>query len=196
MLIVVRHGRTVANAAGELLGRRDPPLDPEGERQAEAVARRLGRPALVVSSPLRRARQTAARLAPGHRVDERFVELDYGELDGTPVAEVDPAVWTRWRAEPDWRPPGGETLTELGERVRAGLEDLVEVAADDDVVVVTHVSPVKAAVAWALGVGVEISWRCYVAPASITRIAWRAGAPSLVSFDETAHLDALSGPTR
>lgn len=196
MLIVVRHGRTVANAAGELLGRRDPPLDEVGERQAAAVARRLGRPALVVSSPLRRARQTAAHLAPDHRVDERFVELDYGDLDGVPLAAVDPAVWARWRRRPDWRPPGGETLTELGERVRAGLEDLVEAASEDDVVVVTHVSPVKAAVAWALGVGVEISWRCYVAPASITRIAWRGGAPSLVSFDETAHLDEEPDATR
>jgi broad specificity phosphatase PhoE len=56
-------------------------------------------------------------------------------------------------------------------------------------VVVTHVSPIKAAVAWALDVGDEIAWRTWVAPASITRIGVTAGRPLLRSFNELAHLD-------
>jgi len=54
---------------------------------------------------------------------------------------------------------------------------------------VTHVSPIKAAVAWALGVGDDIAWRLYVAPASITRVAVSGARRSLHSFNETAHLD-------
>ena len=75
-----------------------------------------------------------------------------------------------------------------GVRVREGAGDLVEEAADRDVVVVSHVSPIKAAVAWALGVGDEVAWRMWVAPASITRIGCRGATPSLRSFNETAHL--------
>jgi broad specificity phosphatase PhoE len=65
--------------------------------------------------------------------------------------------------------------------------------ADGDVVVVSHVSPIKAAAAWALGVGDEVAWRMYVAQASITRIGvgGPGGLPSLRSFNETAHLDGL-----
>ncbi len=193
MLIVVRHGRTAANAAGELLGRRDPPLDDLGQRQAAALARRLGPVDLVVTSPLVRARQTAAHLDGELVVDDRIVELDYGELDGLPVSSVDPGLWESWRSDPSWRPPGGETLLELAARVGEALGDLAARAVAGDVVLVTHVSPVKAAVSWALGVGIEISWRCYVAPASITRIDPAVPGPRLVSFDETDHLAGVTG---
>ena len=103
-------------------------------------------------------------------VDDRWIELDYGELDGRPLAEVPASTWASWRADVTWSPPGGESLAGLGERVRAACGDLVADARDRDVVVVTHVSPIKAAVAWALGVGDEVAWRMWVGPASITRI--------------------------
>jgi broad specificity phosphatase PhoE len=56
------------------------------------------------------------------------------------------------------------------------------------VVAVSHVTPIKAAVAWALDVGDEVSWRMHLALASITRIELRLGRPCLLSYDETAHL--------
>ena len=87
--MVVRHGRTEANASGRLLGRRlNPPLDDLGERQADAVARAIGPVDRVVTSPLRRARQTAEAITSSAEIDERWVELDYGELDGTPLDSV------------------------------------------------------------------------------------------------------------
>ena len=58
-------------------------------------------------------------------------------------------------------------------------------------VVVTHVSPIKAAVAWAMGVGDEVSWRMFVAPASVTRIAVGDRGPSLHGFNDVAHLDGV-----
>lgn len=187
MLIVVRHGRTAANAQGLLLGRGDPSLDDEGRAQAAALAEVL-RPDRVVSSPLRRARQTAAAFGREVEIDERWIELDYGDMEGTPTAEVPAETWAEWRADVCYHPEGGESLLELSERVGEACEALVSDARTRDVVVVTHVSPVKAAVAWALGVGCEVSWRTFVGPASITRIAFGPWGPSLHTFNESAHL--------
>ena len=195
MLIVLRHGRTASNASGLLLGHADPPLDELGERQAAAAAARIHamvEPARVLSSPLARTRATAEALGLPVEIDERWIELDYGTLDGTPMADVDPEVWQRWVTDPDYAPGGGETLNQLGERVRAACDDLVAEAAERDVVVVTHVSPVKASVAWALGVEDTAAWRMFVAPASISTIGLRGPRRSLHSFNGTAHLDGLT----
>ena len=192
MIIVVRHGRTASNAAGLLLGRLDPPLDDLGVRQAGQVAAVVGPVDVVVSSPLARTRQTASAFTTvdGSQVviDERFIELDYGEWDGSPVSDVDAATWAAWRADADFAPPGGESLRSVGRRVAEGMEDIADRWADRTVVVVTHVSPVKAAMIWALRGDDTMSWRAFVAPASITRIDVAGGSPRLVSFNECAHL--------
>jgi broad specificity phosphatase PhoE len=192
VLIVVRHGRTEANAAGLLLGRRlDPGLDDLGRRQAQAVAAVVSGASRAVSSPLRRARDTADALGLPVEVDERWAEIDYGELDGTPMAEVEPATWARWRADLDFAPPGGESLSDLAARIRPACEDLVEEAMAHDVVVVTHVSPIKATVAWALGVADDVAWRMWCAPASVTRVAMSGRGPSLHGYNDLSHLDGL-----
>ena len=185
MLVLVRHGRTAANAGGLLLGRADPPLDEHGAAQAAALAAAVADARRVVCSPLRRARETAEALGLPVEVDERWIELDYGSLDGRAIAEVPADLWRRWRADVEFVPAGGESLAALGRRVRAACDDLAAEAAEADVVVVSHVSPIKAAVAWALGVGDELSWRLHVAPASVTRIAVRGGSGVLTAFNWT-----------
>jgi broad specificity phosphatase PhoE len=190
VLIVVRHGRTDANAAGLLLGRADPPLDAVGRGQASAVAAALAplrRGTRIVSSPLRRARETAALIAREGpvEIDERWVELDYGTYEGRPLADVPEDTWVRWRSDVSFAPEGGESIQSLGARVVSACAELLPDAEESDVIVVTHVSPVKAALAWALGVGDEIAWRSFVAPGSITRIGSRQGTPVLRSFNET-----------
>jgi broad specificity phosphatase PhoE len=192
VLIVVRHGRTEANATGRLQGRRlDPPLDELGRRQAVAVAAALPDTARVIASPLRRAQETAAAFGVPVETDQRWVELDYGELDGTPLADVPAELWADWQSDLDFTLPGGESLRSLGKRVRDGAEALVDDAAARHVVVVTHVSPLKAALAWALGVGDEVAWRTFCAPASITRIATAGPRLSLHGFNQTTHLADL-----
>ncbi|MDH3295468.1 MAG: histidine phosphatase family protein [Acidimicrobiia bacterium] len=191
---VVRHGQTEANASGLLLGRANPQLDDVGRRQARAIGGALPAGALVVSSPLDRCRQTTEHLAEIAQprevhLDDRLLELDYGDLDLTPVSDVPSETWRAWQADPDFRPPNGETLTELAARVHDCLEDFWPEAAAGEVVVVTHVSPIKAAVAWALGVPIDISWRCHVGQASITKIASGSKGPSLHWFNSTVHLD-------
>jgi len=191
MLILLRHGRTEANAGGLLQGRIDPALDDLGMRQAAAAAAAIGTVDRVIASPLLRAQQTAEAFGAPVETDERFIELDYGEWEAKPVREVPAATWAAWRADLDFRPPGGETLNELGDRVRRGLEDLAAAAVHQDIVVVSHVSPMKAAVAWSLGAGDDMTWRLYLAQAAICRIATTLDSARLIEFNVTAHLDGL-----
>ena len=189
MLILVRHGRTPANAAGLLQGRLDQDLDDHGREQALAVAAYVRRSCdvdAVVSSPLRRAQQTAAAFELPIETDDRWLELSYGEYEGTPHAEVPSEVWQRWRDDSHFTPPGGESLAALDERVRGACVDLVDRAARENVVVVSHVSPMKSAVAWALGVGIDISFNCHLDHAAVCRIAIRGDRPILQTFNETA----------
>jgi len=196
MLILVRHGETAANASHLLQGRADVALNDLGRRQARALQGVGGGASLVICSPLLRARQTAAAMfgRSGDRsgdevvVDERWVEIDYGDLDRRPVAEAWAPLWARWREDPEYAPPGGESLAAVGRRVRAACEELAGAASTGDVVVVTHVSPIKAAVMWALGVGDQAAWRMFCDVASVTRLAVTERGPVLRSFNEVHHL--------
>ena len=144
MLHVVRHGRTEVNASGKLLGRSDPGLDQTGRKQAEDLANRLGGVDLVISSPLKRTMETASYISDTVKTDPRWLELDYGELEGRSIESIDVEIWENWRSDVNWAPEGGESLSALGVRVAEACEDIVEISKDREVVVVTHVSPIKA----------------------------------------------------
>lgn len=184
MLIIVRHGRTPANAEGRLLGHLDPDLDSEGIMQAKAVAEWVGPVDRVISSPLIRSRRTAEAFGAEVEVDGRWIELDYGELDGMRVADVPAPVWERLRSDPDWTPEGGESLRELQRRVFAACDELLATAAELDVVVVTHVSPIKAALSWVLGGAPGVAYRTRVGQPSISRVALGPAGPVLHAFNE------------
>ncbi len=98
-------------------------------------------------------------------------------------------VWQTWRSDPHFVPGGGESLAQLGLRVRAACEELADEARHRDVVVVTHVSPIKAALAWALGAGDDASWHMFVQVASIARVGIDRWGPSLRSFNEVPQID-------
>jgi broad specificity phosphatase PhoE len=192
VLILVRHGQTAANRSGLLLGRSDVPLTDLGRAQAAGVSaavRAGANVAAVIASPLRRARETAACFELPVQIDERWIEIDYGGLEGRPFAEVPESLWGRWRRDVEFVPDGGESLAACGRRVREACAELAARVAVEDVVVVSHVSPIKAAVCWALAIDERATWRMQLGLASITRIgAGRDGAPHLLSFNETAHL--------
>ena len=188
MILLVRHGRTALNAQGRLQGRLDEPLDVEGERQATAIGRALGRVDAVITSPLARARSTAAHIDGPVEVDERWIELDYGTLDGMATKDLDPEVWRGWRTDVDFVPAGGESIAALYVRVRTALEDRVTDAATRTIAVVTHVSPIKAAVAWALAAPPGLAWHTHLDQASITRISIGANGPVLHGFNDVCHL--------
>ncbi|MEY2767008.1 MAG: hypothetical protein RI912_671 [Actinomycetota bacterium] len=196
MLILVRHGRTNVNAGARLQGRMDAELDELGVRQARAAGEHLRvrfPDARIVTSPLVRAVDTAMSIGASAINDERFIELDYGEWDGLELSKVPGDQWQEWRRNPHFRPPGGETLVELDERVRPALEELSEEARTSDIVIVSHVSPIKSAVTWALGTGPGSTWRMSLDRASICTISIGPNGPALVSFNETGHLGRLRG---
>jgi broad specificity phosphatase PhoE len=196
MIAFVRHGQTAANRAGLFQGRVNTPLTALGRDQAGKVARLLAAsdaPVRVFSSPLDRARTTAEAIASatgvGVEVDDRLVEVDYGEWDELALGDVPVDAWRHWRDTPSFAPPGGESLEAVTERVVDFCTAREHEWRNDLIVAVSHVSPIKAAVCWALGVGTPVSWRMQLGLASITRIAaGRDGGPALFSFNETAHL--------
>jgi broad specificity phosphatase PhoE len=191
VLTLVRHGESSANAEGLLLGRTDAPLTEKGWRQAVAVGALVGGATRLISSPLTRARDTASALGLplDVEIDPRWIEVDYGEHEGRPLGDVPAEIWQHWRADPKFRPEGGESLAEVGERVAAACEELFAVDGagarrdDGDVVVVSHVSPIKAAVAWAIGADAGLAWRLQLSTGSVTRIGWGAAGAVLYLYN-------------
>lgn len=199
-IVLVRHGRTALNARGHLQGRIDEPLDDLGRRQAQALAEHLGAQLgegdRVIASPLVRARDTATAIAEvaglAVVVDERWIELSYGVFEGHPQSSVPAETWRAWRTDPHFAPPDGESLSAVATRVEAACHELATAAAGRTVVVVSHVSPIKAAVAWALGTDSASSWRMHLDTATVTRLTITPNGVSLRSFNESHHLTTLS----
>ena len=194
LLTLVRHGQTAANAQNLLQGHVNHPLDDIGRAQVSllgAAVQKIAPVSGVISSPLLRAQQTAQAIAEGltqsidTETDPRWIELNYGDFDGQPVSSVSPEQWATWRTDEHFRPPRGETLAELSVRVHDAIEALLADSVSSHIVVVSHVSPIKAAVAWALGVGVEVSWRTALDRASMTTVRLDAKHPALKTFNVT-----------
>lgn len=137
-IYLVRHGETELNASGLLRGRLDPPLNPTGRQEAEAVARVLQRvqPALIVSSPLQRAVETASVIAAGCGVavetDPRLIDRDYGRFAGRALEEVERQFGSLEEA------PGVEPSSEVLARAGAALDDTAERLGEGSGIVVAH----------------------------------------------------------
>jgi probable phosphoglycerate mutase len=137
-VLLVRHGRTALNAAGRLRGRLDPPLDSAGREQVLLLATALepSRATRVLSSPLRRAQETAQsianRLGIVPDVDPRLVDRDYGEWAGLPASYV----VMRWGSLD--AAPGVEPERHVVDRARAVLEEPSLHRASGPVIVVAH----------------------------------------------------------
>lgn len=145
----------------------------------------------MITSPLCRARQTAEALGLPVHIDDRWIELDYGDFDGMLLADVPDDVWSRWRENSAFRPPNGETLDELDGRVRSALSEIFESARTENIAIVSHVSPIKAAIAWSIGATVGVAWNCLLDHASISTIAIRDQGPAMITFNNTSHLSEI-----
>ncbi len=188
MIAFVRHGQTASNSSGLLQGRVDTSLTELGIAQAQAVADRFAGEPLrrVLSSPLRRASDTAALIAAPHNLavelDDRLVELDYGDWDGRSMRDVTAQQWADFRADPAFVVPGGESLVAVTARI---VDFCGDVLGDDLVVAVSHVSPIKTAVCLALGVDERASWRMQLGLATVSRVGARPdGTLYLESYNE------------
>jgi probable phosphoglycerate mutase len=198
-LLLLRHGETALSAEKRFSGRGDAVLTERGLAQARAAAARLssyGDIAAVVSSPLRRAMQTASVVAESLgldvAVDEGLVETDFGAWEGRTFAEVRanwPGEIQAWLDDQSVAPPGGESFTSTFARVVAARERLLASYPGVRVVVVSHVTPIKAVVREALGAPAQALYRMHLDPASLTTVDWYADGPAvLTGLNDVSHL--------
>jgi broad specificity phosphatase PhoE len=152
-IVLIRHGRTAWNQEGRMQGRADPPLSPAG--RAEVLGWQLPdawRDARWLSSPLRRAAETAALLTDRPvALEHRLIEMDWGAWEGRTLAglraEIPEAMAANEARGLDFRPPGGESPREVRARLESPLTDLT----DELVVCVTHKGVIRAALSLATG---------------------------------------------
>jgi probable phosphomutase (TIGR03848 family) len=184
--LLVRHGRTTANASGVLAGRTEVALDEVGEADARALGERLAAVPLarIITSPMLRTRQTAELLAGGRPidiiVDEALAEVEYGEWTGARLADLakDP-LWRVVQTHPSAVTfPQGESMASMSARAVACVRRWIAAAAPSEAVVfVSHGDVIKAVVADALGVHLDSFQRIVVAPASLSAVSFHQGRP-------------------
>ncbi|MDJ1641057.1 bifunctional RNase H/acid phosphatase [Streptomyces pakalii] len=201
-LVLLRHGETALTPEKRFSGSggSDPGLSAVGRGQAERAAGHfaaLGTVQEIVSSPLRRCRETAAavaaRLGLDVRIDESLRETDFGAWEGLTFGEVRERYGddlTAWLASPDTAPTGGgESFTQVAERVAAARDRLVARYAGSTVLLVTHVTPIKTFVRLALGAPPEALFRMELSAASISTVAYYGdGNASVRLLNDTSHL--------
>lgn len=196
-LLLIRHGQTAWNIQRRMLGRTDIPLDDEGLAQAARLGARLldQPPTVVYSSPMLRARQTAAAIPvfrPGLHDALGLQELDVGDLEGLTGPEMDvrfPGVMQTWLTDPlAFRPPGGETLVEAEARAWAGLQALVAHQSDTPTVaVVTHQVVLGLLLCRISGRSIGEFRSFFHKNTAITEVAW-SDTPQILRLADADHL--------
>lgn len=207
-LLLVRHGLTAMT--GPVLAGRTPGLhlDERGEKQAAAVAGRIGvlPVTAVVSSPLDRCLDTAQAIVQAQQgdlqleVDRRIIECDYGTWTGRPIKELarDP-MWKVVQTQPSAaRFPDGESLTEISARAVAAVRDWNAKLPDDAIwVACSHGDVIKAILADALGLHLDQFQRIVVDPCSVSVVRYTPTRPYVLrSNDLGSDLAAFAPPKR
>ncbi|MET0929615.1 MAG: histidine phosphatase family protein [Aeromicrobium sp.] len=201
-VILVRHGRTTANASGVLAGRTaGVKLDEVGRGQADRTGERLAVVPLVgiVSSPLERCRQTAKAIlsrqegTPEMLIDRDITECDYGEWQGSKLADLAKEdLWSVVQSHPSAATfPGGESMGAMQARSVAAIRRRdaafeAEHGAGAVWVAVSHGDIIKSILADALGMHLDLFQRINVNPASVSIIRYGAARPVVVSTNTDA----------
>ncbi|WP_067671921.1 bifunctional RNase H/acid phosphatase [Nocardia miyunensis] len=198
-LLLLRHGQTELSVERRYSGRGNPPLTDLGREQAARAAKYLaakGDIAAIVTSPLGRARETAGAVGEALnapvRVLDRLIETDFGDWEGLTFAEAaqaDPELHARWLGDSTVAPPGGESFAAVRERIEAARADLVGLYPGSNVVVVSHVTPIKTLLQLALGVGPSLLYRLHLDLASLSIAEFYPdGGSSVRLVNETSYL--------
>lgn len=201
-VILVRHGRTTANASGVLAGRTaGVELDGLGEDQSKRAGDRLAAVPLVgvVSSPLERCRQTAQAIldqqrdSPPMPIEEGITECDYGQWQGRALADLAKEdLWSVVQTQPSAATfPGGESLTAMQARAVTAIRRLdaafeAEHGPGAVWAAVSHGDIIKSVLANALGMHLDLFQRINVNPASISIVRYSPARPDVVSVNTDA----------
>lgn len=196
--LLLRHGQTVLSVEKRFSGVGDQPLTETGRAQAAAAATRLATSGAtaVVSSPVRRARETAQAVADALGVELALEpglrETDFGDWEGYTFGEVGkrwPDEMAAWLADTAVTPPYGESFDATAVRVREALDRVLAAYAGQRVVLVSHVSPIKTLLRFALDAPPSALYRIHLDLACLSEVQWFADGPSVVrSLNDTHHL--------
>ncbi|MEQ0563651.1 bifunctional RNase H/acid phosphatase [Amycolatopsis sp. NEAU-NG30] len=204
-LLLLRHGQTEMSAGRRYSGRGDVPLTELGRAQAAAAAKRLaateglvvdGEAVPIISSPLTRTKQTAQAVADalGGRVETHpgLIETDFGEWEGLTFAEAaerDPELHRSWLGDSSVPPPGGESFDVVHRRVRRARDELIAEHGGRTLILVSHVTPIKALLRMGLDAGPQLLFRLHLdlASLSITEF-YPDGNASVRLVNDTSHL--------
>jgi broad specificity phosphatase PhoE/ribonuclease HI len=194
--LLLRHGETPLSAERRFAGVGDIPLTETGEAQARAAATALAGRGIgaIVSSPLRRCRDTAKEIADvagiPSREDEGFRETDFGAWEGLTFGEVRerwPEELSAWLADPSVAPPGGESFADTARRVRTALDKLMVRYRHQSVLIVSHVTPIKLLLRQALLAPPETLYRIHLDVGSLSLIDWYDDGPAVVRGVNDVH---------
>jgi ribonuclease H / adenosylcobalamin/alpha-ribazole phosphatase len=211
-LIMVRHGRTALTETRKISGGdgENPDLSELGNKDAAEVAIELARvgssgafsflakPVVVIHSPVKRAAQTASKIAQKLGAEQVELadlrEIGFGDWDGLTNEELfvgHETQYQAWRGSYDVAPPNGESLKDFDVRVNRSLDFILDKFAGKTVVVVAHVMPIRGLLRIANDASVAGYWRVDLGPASISiaRFWGREGA-EIVCVNSTSHLSS------
>jgi broad specificity phosphatase PhoE/ribonuclease HI len=196
--LLLRHGETPLSAEKRFAGIGDIPLTEVGIAQGRAAGKALtGRNIdVIVTSPLKRTRQTAqevaAEIGVPVRTEDDLRETDFGDWEGYTFAEVRsrwPAELDAWLADPSVPPPHGESFAATARRVSTARDKLLVRFRHQTVLVVSHVTPIKTLLRLALDAPPSALYRLHLDVSSLSEIAWYADGPAVVKgLNDTHHL--------
>lgn len=193
-LLLVRHGETDWSQEGRFCGRSDPPLNEAGVRQVQMLAERLRDKNIVMGyvSPARRACQTADTLRVAAPLGVTFLrrielqEQDFGQWEGRQpedVAESDPALWADWQSGKVAAPPGGESLSVIGERALRWVSEVTLSHTGEMVMAVSHGGLLQAMLCKLLGTALRPLWPYRLAAAGMAEVWLYPAGAVLVSLN-------------
>lgn len=200
-LVLVRHGETEFNRMDVFRGHADLPLNDRGRTQARAVAACLSGESLdaFYSSPLSRSMETAREIAAPHKGEvvplESFIDVDYGHWSGKSIDEVHarwPEEFVLWARDPEKVVfPGGESMKEVRERLRAGLETLAR-GHHGQVLLVGHKVINRLIICIILGLATSGIWRVEQSNGAINIISKGDTGWMLLHMNDIGHLEGIT----
>lgn len=180
-IVLVRHGVTDYLDQGRYQGWSDTPLNAEGRSQIQELVSRFEseKPEIIFSSPLRRARESAEILNQNLRfeihIDPRIKEISFGEWEGhtyDQILEKYPEAFEWWKKDlHQFRPNGGESLTELRERVRLFFVEMRN-RSENVIAVIAHGGVMRALIMELTGRNLDSFWGLDIPPAGMVVMDW------------------------
>ena len=199
-IIAVRHGETAWNVDARIQGQLDIPLNDRGRWQAQRLARALAAReplAALYSSDLQRARDTAQAIADATGLsvvpELGLRERGFGEFEARTFTDLEntwPEQTSRWRQrDPDWFPPGGESLAQVRARVVRTAHVLAARHAGEQIVLVAHGGVLDALYRAATRLDIRAPRTWLLGNASINRLLWTPEGLTMVGWSDAAHLE-------